>query len=361
MRPSANSDYEQLLGRPLLRPDLEPLRPHFAGKAILVTGAAGSIGSELCSQLLSLDPARLICVDRDESALFQLERSLTPRQTEVHYVLADSADIARMRKLLLLHNIESIFHAAAYKHVSLAERDPAAALQNNVFALSRLIDVSEESGVRDFLLISSDKAVNPVSVLGCTKRLGELLLSSHAGNMRCVSVRFGNVLDTQGSALPIFREQLQRGQPLTVTHQDATRFFMTLSEAAGLLLHAFTVGRAGDVLVLNVGEPISILSLAQSLIRIGGFRDSSPGIVFTSLRPGEKLHEELFYEGETRSDTACPQIVRTQSRQDGLNLGAALANLASQLDTTDPRDLRRALAAVVPQYRFEPEFAAPSH
>lgn len=356
-RTLSNSDYEQLLGRPLLRPDLEPLRPNFAGSAVLVTGAAGSIGAELCSQLLQLDPARLVCIDRDETALFELEHRLSPRRASVQYCVADMADTARMQSLLQEHSIDSVFHAAAYKHVSLMERDPAAALSNNVFALARLLDAAEQSGVRSFLLISSDKAVNPVSVMGCTKRFGELLLSARpAGAMRSMSVRFGNVLDSQGSVLPIFRRQLDRCDPLTVTHPEATRFFMTLSEAASLLLHAFAIGESGDVLVLKTGEPISVLRLAEALVQIYGPPAAATSIVFTGLRPGEKLHEELFYETEETLPTSCPQIVRVPSTHAHSIPPTELHGLELQLSCASPSELKQALAALVPEYRIEPEY-----
>ncbi len=358
-----NSEYERLLGRALIRPDLEPLRPWFAGMSILVTGAAGSIGAELSSQLLALAPRTLVCVDHDETALFHLEQRLSRSPHTVHYYVDDAGDAPRMRDVLLQHNVDAIFHAAAYKHVPLMERNPGKALKNNVFALASLLRSAQDAGVTRFLLISTDKAVNPVSVMGCTKRIGELLLASRpAQPMRCMSVRFGNVLDSQGSVLPIFREQLRNREPLSVTHPDATRFFLTIPEAASLLLQSFALANSGDTLVLTTGAPIPILRLAETLIQISGSPGTNPPIVFTGLRSGEKLHEELFYEREEQSPTPCEYIVRAHApAPQSSGLARRLQELEALLASAAAPDLLRAMAKIVPEYRFDvvpPEFSS---
>ena len=261
---------EDLLGRDPVQLDLSQVRKQIAGKVVMVTGAAGSIGSELCRQVLAYSPAKLIVLDQAETPMFYLQLQLTklPSGDRVVYVVADVANTSRMRAILADGAVEIIFHAAAYKHVPLVELNIRGALTNNVLAVPPLLDVAEECGCEAFVLISSDKAVQPTSFMGATKRLGELILAARPKkHMRCVSVRFGNVLGSQGSVIPVFKEQIEKEGRITITHPEITRFFMTIPEAVSLVLQAFTVGEHGDILVLDMGNPVRILDLAHSLIR----------------------------------------------------------------------------------------------
>lgn len=348
---------EDLLGRQPVDLQLEPVRRVLDGKVILVTGAAGSIGSELSWQIVGFEPDVLICVDHDESALFQLEYRLKARKsrTQVIYCVEDIGDTDRMRTLLLRNEVDFVFHAAAYKHVPMMERNVSKALRNNVFALRRLVGAAEECGVTAFLLISSDKAVNPTNVMGCTKRIGELILSSRRErHMRCVSVRFGNVLGSQGSVIPLFQQQLRDGLPLTITHPDITRFFMTISEAVSLVLQGFTIGQHGDILVLDMGEPISIRRMAKALIHFSGYSENQVKMVYTGLRPGEKLYEELFYEFETRLETGCEKVFRTKGPSiHWEELDSRLRYMESQIPIASDEQLKMLMSEFVPEYSVD--------
>ena len=293
---------DDLLGRVPIHLDLDTVWEHLTDKVVMVTGAAGSIGSELSAQLLHYKPRKLICVDQDESALFFLEQDLIEQNRSqaladgyVQYCVADVADRNRMKGLISAAEVDIIFHAAAYKHVPMMETNTSEAVRNNVFALMSLLDVAEQCGCAAFLMISSDKAVNPTNVMGCTKRVCELIMAAKpSSRMRRVSVRFGNVLGSQGSVIPVFQEQIRKQGIVTVTHPDITRFFMTIPEAVSLVLQAFTIGKHGEILVLEMGRPIKIVDLARTLIRLCGKTEEDVEIVFTGLRKGEKLHEELI-------------------------------------------------------------------
>ncbi len=307
---------EDLLGRDSVEIDNEVVREQITGKVVLVTGAAGSIGSELCRQILRHSPAKLIALDQAETPLFYLQLQLTKQDdgNRVVYDVADVADARRMRQIILETGVEIIFHAAAYKHVPMVESNIREALRNNVFALTSLLDIAEECGCERFLLISSDKAVQPTSFMGSTKRIGELILAARQQKkMRCVSVRFGNVLGSQGSVVPVFKEQIEKEGRITITHPDITRYFMTIPEAVSLVLQAFTIGQHGDILVLDMGKPVKILDLANSLIRLSGKSPRDIRIEFIGLRPGEKLYEELFYPQEKQLATENRKVKRTQS------------------------------------------------
>ena len=308
-------DVEDLLGRDPVRLDLEAVRRHLAGQVVMVTGAAGSIGSELCRQILDYAPAKLICLDQAETALFYLQLKLDrlKYRDRIEYCVSDITDGTSMRTLLRTRGVQIIFNAAAYKHVPLMESNSAEAMRNNVFGLLTLLQAAEDAGCERFLLISSDKAVNPTSVMGCTKRLGELILASRPSRMRCVSVRFGNVLGSQGSVVPVFQQQIRKDGQVTVTHREITRFFMTIPEAVSLVLQAFTIGQHGNILVLDMGEPIRILDLARTLIKLSGNSEAEIPVVFSGLRPGEKLYEERFYSSERLLATPHEKVNRTES------------------------------------------------
>jgi FlaA1/EpsC-like NDP-sugar epimerase len=288
---------EQICGAPAIF-DLSAAQAKISGRVVLVTGAAGSIGSELCRQLPGCGPARLICIDQAETPLFQLKQSIA--STSTIFRVADITRGEQMQAIFEEFGVQAVFHAAAYKHIALMEENAQEAVRNNVFGLLSVLDAAEEAGCEDFLFISSDKAVHPRSVMGCTKRIGELMVSSRSQSaMRCLSVRFGNVLGSQGSVVPLFAERIAQGRPLPVTHPEAERYFMTIQSAVCLLLNAFAVGKQGDILLLRMDAPVRILQLAQLMLQMAGVENPDERIEIVGLRPGEKLREELLYRHET--------------------------------------------------------------
>lgn len=350
---------EDLLGRDPVKIDLEAVCRHLAGTVVMVTGASGSIGSELCRQVLDYGPAKLLCVDQNETGMFYLQQELRKRAGESELVcyVADVGDAERMTRCFSDHKVEYVFHAAAYKHVPIMEENVAEAIRNNVFTLHALLDIAEDQGCRGFLLISSDKAVNPTSVMGTSKRIGELILASRPQKkMRCVSVRFGNVLGSSGSVVPILQEQLRHHRPLTITHPEIRRFFMTTQEAVSLVLQAFTIGRHGDILVLEMGTPVRILDMARTLIQLSGKSEESVSIEFTGLRQGEKLEEELFYAHEKILSTSCDKIKQTSvSLRDWKALCVQLGELRASLTIDGASPIRAKIKEIVPEYSFQPE------
>lgn len=347
---------EDLLGRDPIDIDLDSVRQHIADRVVMVTGAAGSIGSELCRQILEYEPAGLLCVDQNETGMFYLERELSTHRNccKQMFVVADVGDSERMQKLFAEQGPDVVFHAAAYKHVPVMEANVATAVRNNVCALLDLLRVAEENGCKGFVLISSDKAVNPTSTMGATKRLGELIISGRQGNgMRSVAVRFGNVLGSSGSVIPVLQEQLRNGQPLTITHPEMKRFFMTTREAVSLVLQAFAIGKQGDTLVLDMGTPIGILELARTLIQLSGKREDEVPIAFTGLRPGEKLIEELFYPEEEVCETSFPKIKTARNiRRDWNELEAQLDDLRATLYLDGASPIRAKIKEILPEYSY---------
>ena len=352
---------EDLLGRAPVRLNVESVRRRIAGRVIMVTGAAGSIGSELCHQLLSYQPARLVCVDQAETPLFNLQNSHFGSACDIVYCVADITDSARMRNIIYEHDVRVIFHAAAYKHVPLMEENLQEALKNNVFGLFSLIEAAEQTGCEDFLLISSDKAVCPSSFMGCTKRIGELMVASRpSGQMRSVSVRFGNVLGSQGSVVPLFQEQIRLKSRITVTHPEIKRYFMTIPEAVSLVLQAFSVGEPRDILVLDMGKPIRILDMAKTLIRLSGIPRDEVKIVITGLRPGEKLYEDLFYDFEKPLTTGAQKVFRTQAHVVSWpQLVDQLRELRAESATGISDRIRAKVKEIIPQYQWGPETSTP--
>src|SRR5712691_6896406 len=348
---------EDLLGREPVQIDLESVRKEIAGRTVEVTGAAGSIGSELCRQILDYSPAQLVCLDQNETGLFFLRLSLIQHKNgaQLAFRVGDVCDAERMRNLLLEFPPEIIFHAAAYKHVPMMESNVQEAVKNNGLALLHLLDLAEEVRCKSFVLISSDKAVNPTNVMGATKRICELILASKPANgMRCVSVRFGNVLGSSGSVIPVLKQQLRDNQPLTVTHPEIKRFFMTTREAVALVLQAFAIGDHGDILVLDMGEPVRILDLARSLVRLSGKSEDDVEIRFTGLRAGEKLKEELFYEHEVIVPTTCEKIKRTnRAHRNWPELRHQLEELRSSMFINGDEPIRAGIKRIVPQYSFQ--------
>lgn len=348
---------EDLLNREPVQIDLSSVRKEIAGHPVLVTGAAGSIGSELCRQILDCGPSCLVCLDQSESGLFFLRLDLSQRQdkAQVAFCVGDVADSERIRHLLSEYRPRIIFHAAAYKHVPMMESNVQEAVKNNVFALIELLNAAEAARCQSFVLISSDKAVNPSSVMGATKRICELIVASKpADGMRCVSVRFGNVLGSSGSVIPVLKQQLRNNQPLTVTHPEIKRFFMTKREAVALVLQAFAIGNHGNILVLDMGEPVRILDLAHSLIRLSGKSEAEVEIHFTGLREGEKLKEELFYAHEVIVPTTCEKIKRTNGlHKNWGELCRQLEELHASMSIDGASPIRAKIKEIVPQYAYQ--------
>jgi len=304
---------EDLLGRKPVHLDQDSIRKRIQGKVIMVTGAGGSIGSEICRQIARFDPFALIGFDEAETPLFQIDRELArtfPRLV-FHPELGNITHTATLRRVMDRYQPSILYHAAAYKHVPMMERHVFAAVENNIFGTWSVAQEAVNHGVEDFVMISSDKAVRPTSMMGATKRVAELVIRAfqREGGTKFVAVRFGNVLGSNGSVVPIFKEQIAAGGPVTVTHPDMCRYFMTIPEAAQLVLQAFSIGKGGEVFVLDMGEPVKIIDLARNLILLSGFQpDRDIRIDFTGLRPGEKLFEELNMHDEYLVATSHDQI-----------------------------------------------------
>lgn len=306
---------EDLLPRDAVELDDNEVHEQLAGETVLVTGAAGSIGSELCHQILLHEPRLLLLVEQSESRLFYLEhdlqRRLQGRGTQLVPMVADICDRERMDEILRTYRPSYIFHAAAYKHVPMMQRNPQEAIRNNVFGTHVVAQLARQYQVGHFVLVSTDKAVEPSSVMGASKRAAELLVRElqQDSQTRFIAVRFGNVLDSDGSVVPLFKKQIAAGGPITITHPDMERFFMTIPEAARLILQATTIGEGGEVFVLEMGRPVKILDLARSLVELSGLRFMEDiEVTFTGMRSGEKLTEKLFFDHERSLPTRNRQI-----------------------------------------------------
>jgi FlaA1/EpsC-like NDP-sugar epimerase len=349
---------EDLLRRPAVTPEaMAGLTSDLADEVVLVTGAAGSIGSELARQLHTVRPRRLVLLDRAEGPLYELQRDIERRQegaTErvpTVFQLADIANGAAMDRLVGAHRPTVIFHAAAYKHVSVMEEHPESAVEVNVGGTLALLNAAEEHGVERFVLVSTDKAVEPTGVMGASKRLAELLVAEYSNRLQrpWVSVRFGNVLGSSGSVVPIFQRQLENGEPLTITHEEMTRFFMTIPEAVHLILQAATMARAGDLFVLDMGQPVRILDLARDLIRLRGQRAERVPMTFTGLRPGERMHEQLFFSHEEVHKTAHPKVHRVHAAEPVGSAARAKAGTLLAMAKFGDESIRQELMVFVTQ------------
>jgi FlaA1/EpsC-like NDP-sugar epimerase len=310
-------EVQDVLGREPVEVDLVEIASYLSGATVLVTGAGGSIGSELCRQIARVGPARLVLVESSEVALFDIERELLEERdfSAVATVLGDCGDRAKMSQVFERYRPTVVFHAAAYKHVALLEANPLEAVRNNTLATKALADVAVEYGAERFVLVSTDKAANPKNLLGQSKAVCEWIVETYGFRRdvptRFVAVRFGNVLNSSGSVIPIFRRQIETGGPVTVTHPEMTRYFMTIPEAVSLIVQAGAIGGRGRVYVLDMGEPVKILDLARNMVRLSGKEpDADIAIEFVGVRPGEKLHEELWNEGEIVGPTKHPKIMR---------------------------------------------------
>jgi FlaA1/EpsC-like NDP-sugar epimerase len=348
-------DINDLLRRPPIELDLVAIGRFLKGKRVLVTGAAGSIGSEICRQVLRQAPRALLGLDHDENALFYLERSLAKavERVDVRYRLADITDARHLEALFASWRPEVVFHAAAHKHVPMLEGNPVEGVRNNLFGTENVATLAGKHGAEAFVLISTDKAVNPTSVMGATKRMAELLIRTLPYDTRFTAVRFGNVLGSQGSVVPILKEQIAAGGPITITHPEMTRYFMTIPEAVELVIQASAMGQGDEVFMLEMGEPVKIVDLASDLIKLSGLR---PGIdievVFTGIRPGEKLSEELYLNAETADRTTHPKIlVARHTPLETVGFDDKLAELRRAVAANDEAAVRRLIPELVPEYR----------
>jgi FlaA1/EpsC-like NDP-sugar epimerase len=346
---------EDLLGREPVHLDTENLHEFLTDKTVMVTGAGGSIGSELVRQIIDFRPRTILLVERAEFLLFNITRELETGVDAGNFVplIADAGDEPRMREIFERYRPEVIFHAAAHKHVPLMETNSCEAIKNNIFATRSLGQLAGEYGTGDFVLISTDKAVNPTSVMGASKRIAEIVIQelNQSYDTNFMAVRFGNVLGSAGSVVPIFREQINKGEPITVTDREMTRYFMTIPEAAQLVLQTGALGGGGEIFILDMGQPVKILDLAEDMIRLSGLTPYEDiDIVFTGARKGEKLFEELEISGENLLKTHHPKIfigkIATYSKEEVLSM---LNRFQTAVDNTDNAEVRRLFNSILPE------------
>lgn len=362
-------EVEDLLGRDPVVLDVAAIRSLVGNKVVLVTGAGGSIGSELCRQLARLNPRRLLLVEQSEPALFEIEQEL--QRAGLSGVLlpciADVLDVRRMELLFSTHQPQIVFHAAAHKHVDLMERQPGEAIKNNAKGTRVIAQIAQSHHAEAFVLVSTDKAINPTSVMGASKRLAELHLQALQNSTReapdpatppgkstkFMAVRFGNVLGSSGSVVPIFKRQIEAGGPVTVTHPEVTRYFMTIPEAVGLVLQASALGQGGEIFCLDMGPPVKILDLARNMIELSGYRVGEDiEIEFTGLKTGEKLFEELQHYTEEHAETVHPRIIRLVSSGDPTEASRrSVEGLESTVDEMTSNDIKRRLKELIPEYQ----------
>ncbi len=349
-----------LLGRQAVELDMQSIGRFLEDQTILVTGAGGSIGSEICRQVMRFNPNKLLMVERGETPLFFIDRELKRKYEDKEIIpfIADVTERETMERIFATHRPQVVIHAAAYKHVPLMESHPWQAVLNNVIGTQQVAELSGEFGVKSFVLISTDKAVNPTSVMGATKRVTELYIL--AANKRFTNtdfnaVRFGNVLGSNGSVVPIFRDQIRRGGPVTVTHPEMTRFFMTIPEASQLVLQAAAFGDSGRVFVLDMGEPVKISDLAKDMIRLTGLDESEIEIVYTGMRPGEKLFEELSLDEESLDKTNHKKIfIGFHADTDLVLLDEFFDGLIDSAQRANAADIRTHLKGIIPPYKYTP-------
>lgn len=350
---------EDLLRRAPVALDQAGIRGLIRDRIVVVTGAGGSIGSELCRQILAQSPRSLLLIERSEVQLFQIEQELVGRggRNVIEPLVADIADPVRIREIFSRFHPAVIFHAAAHKHVPLMESQPGEAIRNNSIGTANLARCAQASGVGRFVLISTDKAINPTNVMGASKRMAEIFLQAfQAANpspTRFMAVRFGNVLGSSGSVVPTFQKQIAAGGPVTVTHPDVTRYFMTIPEAVGLVLQAGTLGEGGEIFVLDMGEPVKIVDLAKQMIELSGYKAGEDiEIEFSGLRPGEKLFEELSHHKEMLTETGHPKIFRFVSTPPPIaQVEDFFQRMAPRLHSAEPAELKRAILELVPEYQ----------
>lgn len=329
---------EDLLGREQVELDIKGIAEKIENCTVLITGAGGSIGSEICRQLCLFKPKTMILLGHGENSIYSIEMELKNKHgKEIQFIteIADVQDRDKMFDILFNYRPSFVFHAAAHKHVPLMERNPESAVKNNIFGTKNIADASDASGVDTFVMISTDKAVNPTSVMGSTKRVAEIIIQNLAreSQTRFVAVRFGNVLGSRGSVVPLFKKQIAVGGPVTVTHPDMTRYFMTIPEASRLVIQAGTLARGGEIFVLDMGEPVKIVDLAKNLIKLSGFTEDEIKLEYTGMRPGEKLYEEILNKEEIHPEKVYPKIYIGKATQE--NAEEILKEITTHLENRD--------------------------
>src|SRR5947209_2005731 len=355
---------EDLLRRPPVRINVEEVAGYLTGERVLVTGAGGSIGAELCRQVATMQPEVILLLGRGENSIFQIHQELQERDVRAVPLVADIRDAAHLEHLFRRHRPTVIFHTAAHKHVPLMEAHPEEAVTNNILGTRNMVRLANRYGVKRFVMISTDKAVNPTSVMGASKRVAELVVQAEAARSlgtRFMAVRFGNVLGSRGSVVPTMRRQIQQGGPVTVTHPEMVRYFMTIPEAVLLVLQAGALGGAGEIFMLEMGDPVKIVDLARDLIRLSGLvPDKDIAIRFTGLRPGEKLYEELLTATEDAAVTRHEKIfVTAPAPVDATALDDAVEVLAGLAAAGETDEIRGLLRTVVPTYHTQPPVPLP--
>jgi len=351
-------ELDDLLGRDQVALDWEAMSEMIRDQRVLITGGAGSIGSELCRQVARLDPQEVILVEQNEFNLYSLTLELESKFPDVRFsrLLADVCDSVSMRYIFNKHHPHIVFHAAAYKHVPMLQDQIRETIRNNTFGTKAVADAAIEAGVAKVVLISTDKAVNPSSLMGVSKRLAEMVgqLNNLSGATRFVTVRFGNVLGSAGSVVPLFEQQIRNGGPVTVTDPQMTRYFMTISEACQLILQACAMGAGGEIFVLNMGEPVRIDYLARQMIRLAGkVPDDEIEVRYTGLRPGEKLTEELFHPDERLTPTSNEKILLAEGRSiDSAHFWGLFAELGKAVEVYDHVRAKEIAISLVPEYEL---------
>ena len=353
-------EIENLLGRKTIELDTHNIASLIRNNVILVTGAGGSIGSELCRQIIKYNPKKLLMLDIYENNLYELELDLKSKlgKNKICPIIASIRDYQRLEEIFKIYNPYLVFHAAAHKHVPLMEDNPTEAIKNNVFGTKNLIDISDKYKDKRITLISTDKAVNPTSIMGATKNICEMLIQAKnkESSTEFVAVRFGNVLESNGSVIPIFKRQISVGGPVTVTHKDITRFFMTIPEAVGLILQATTYAKGGEVFVLDMGKPIKIYDLAETLIKLSGLTPNKDiKIEITGLRPGEKLYEELMLDFNNFIETNHQKIYIEKAKDisiTDLNSKLELLNNTINKSNISKKEIQKVLKNIIPTYNF---------
>jgi FlaA1/EpsC-like NDP-sugar epimerase len=346
---------EDLLGRAPIALNQEKLRASLSEKTILVSGAAGSIGSGLVLELLRHHPKKIILLDQAESPLYDLENQLRQleTQTKLEVVIADVCSLNRMQKIFDVFHPEIIFHAAAYKHVPMMENNPSEAIHTNILGTKHLVDLACQYQVEKFIFISTDKAVNPTNVMGASKRIAEMYaqFKNQSGSTKFITTRFGNVLGSNGSVIPLFQKQIENGGPVTVTDERITRFFMTIPEACQLVLEAFTMGEGGEIFVFDMGESIKIIDLAKKMIQLSGLElNKDISIKITGMRPGEKLYEELLADEENTMATHHPKILIAKTRENSSQLGQEIDALIALFDKQNNQEIVLKMKEIVPEF-----------
>ena len=356
---------EDLLRRDPVETNIREVASFVEGKKVLITGAGGSIGSELCRQIIKCHPAELILLGHGENSVFEIEQELnrrlilsgngSTRKTVIKAIVADIRFKNRVYNIFAEHQPDIVYHAAAHKHVPMMEGNPPEAVSNNIMGTKNLVDIAVELGVKHFVYVSTDKAVNPTSVMGATKRIAEMIVLNAAqeNNVHYVAVRFGNVLGSRGSVIFTFKQQIASGGPVTVTHPDITRYFMTIPEAVQLVLQASVLGSGGEIFILDMGEQIKVIDLAKDMIKLSGYVEGKDiSIIYTGLRPGEKLYEELIVPGEKYQATSHKKIlIAMHEDKNYLNdFYQKLEELFGYLSIKDKNNIIYSLKLIVPEY-----------